>query len=111
MWEARHTITTCTSKAATIIRDLKNKLKQRRVGQRRKPCRVSQQSRGDAKKKARQKYLAVGPHYIEGITFLIESTKAHYVPSIGFDCNLSILFLFASAFVHLLLGIRQILLE
>jgi hypothetical protein len=52
-----HTVTTCTSRAAALIRDLKAKLKLKRVGQRRKPKkRVTPQNTGKAFEKARRSY-------------------------------------------------------
>ena len=52
-----HTVTTCTSKAAAVIRDLKEKLKARRVGQRRKPsARKTPKSFGKHQKAWRSAY-------------------------------------------------------
>ena len=51
-----HTLTTCTSSAAGLIRDLHEKLKYQRIGQKRKPGRVIPKSRGQAKRKAAAKY-------------------------------------------------------
>ena len=52
-----HTVTTCTSKAAHIIRDLKEKLKAKRVGQLRKPqARKTPKRNGQHQKRARAQY-------------------------------------------------------
>ena len=54
-----HTVTTCTSSAAGLIRDLREKLKYQRIGQKRKPGRVLPKSRGQAKSEAAAKYTPV----------------------------------------------------
>ena len=57
--EEGHTVTTCTTRAAAIIRDLRLKLRLKREGQRRKPHRVSPKKYGTAKQRANKQYT---PH-------------------------------------------------
>ena len=55
--KAGHTVTTCTTKAAHIIRDLKDKLKAKRVGQLRKPeARKTPKRNGLHQKRNRAQY-------------------------------------------------------
>ena len=54
--ESGHTVTTCSTRAAAIIRDLRVKLKLKREGQKRKPKTSGSKRRGEDKKQARERY-------------------------------------------------------